>query len=314
MMRPFSLLCMLLAIGSGLYLYRVKYRAQMLDREIYVTLKAADEVRAHAALLYADYQLLNDPIRLQELVDQYLPLKSTQPSQFTTLADLERRLPPIGIAPPEPAPEPEIPAAVMRPDPRAAEPKAAEPKPEGKSPEPRGPAEPRPAPAIAQAPRPAAPPPAAPPLAAPPPAAIAAAPPPQFAPPQFAPPPVRPAAPPSVIAAGQRAPTPLGLPGAATRVAAGAAIPSATELTVRSIAAPVQPASLPTSSGPTSSIRPPAAPPPRMAAPAAASLVGYPAADAVPQAPRSALGMARRSLGAQSQTSPSQTSPGGGTN
>ena len=43
MMRPISLLCMLLAIGSGLYLYRVKYHAQLLDREINLTLRGADD-------------------------------------------------------------------------------------------------------------------------------------------------------------------------------------------------------------------------------------------------------------------------------
>ena len=118
MMRPISLLCMLLAIGSGLYLYRVKYRAQLLDREITITLRGADDARARAALVRADYALLNDPIRLQELVDQYLTLKTTQPTQFTALADLERRLPPIGITVPEPVSEPDIPATVIRPEPR----------------------------------------------------------------------------------------------------------------------------------------------------------------------------------------------------
>ena len=118
MMRPLSLVCMLVAVLSGLYLYRTKYRAQMLDREINQTLKLADDSRARSGMLRADYALLNDPIRLQELVDQYLTLKTTQPTQFTTLADLERRLPPIGITVPEPAPEPDIPAAVIRPEPR----------------------------------------------------------------------------------------------------------------------------------------------------------------------------------------------------
>ena len=50
MMRPISLLCMLLAIGSGLYLYRVKYHAQLLDREINLTLRGADDARARASV------------------------------------------------------------------------------------------------------------------------------------------------------------------------------------------------------------------------------------------------------------------------
>lgn len=158
MMRPLSILCMLLAIGSGLYLYRTKYRAQMLDREITATLRSADEARNRAGMLRADYALLNDPIRLQELVDQHLTLKTTAPTQFTTLADFERRLPAIGLPPPEPPPEPEIPAAIVRPVPEVKpEPKVAEPKPE-----------PKPAPVVAAAP-PTAPRPAPPPTPAPPP-------------------------------------------------------------------------------------------------------------------------------------------------
>ena len=115
MMRPLSLVCMLVAVLSGLYLYRTKYRAQMLDREINQTLKLADDSRARSGMLRADYALLNDPIRLQELVDQHLGLKTTTPGQFTTAADLERRLPPIGAPMPEPEPEPDPTVAMIRP-------------------------------------------------------------------------------------------------------------------------------------------------------------------------------------------------------
>jgi hypothetical protein len=200
MMRPLSIICMLLAIGSGLYLYRTKHRAQMLDREITATLRQADEVRARGGLLRADYALLNDPIRLQELVDQHLPLKTTAPTQFTTLADFERRLPAVGLPPPEPVAEPEIPTAIMRPPPgapavaeaapvrapdapapdtRTAEAAPAEAKPaETKVAEPKP--EPRPAAVAAVAPRPAPPRPPTP--LAPPPMVRAPRPPPAMAP------------------------------------------------------------------------------------------------------------------------------------
>ena len=218
MMRPISLLCMLLAIGSGLYLYRVKYHAQLLDREINLTLRGADDARARAALVRADYALLNDPIRLQELTDQYLPLKTTQPTQFTTLADLERRLPPIGIAVPEPTPEPDIPAAVIRPeprqpvpDPRIAEPRVADPLPRP----PVAPA-PRPAPVVAPTPAPAPP--------APP--QLATAPPPAPRPPMpLAPPPIAP-------------------------VVQATTIPPATQLVARSAPRAATPSAAPTDSAP----------------------------------------------------------------
>jgi len=272
-MRPISLLCMLLAIGSGLYLYRVKYRAQMLDREIHATLRTADETRARAGLLRADYALLNDPIRLQELVDQHLQLKSTQPGQFTTLAELERRLPPIGLAPPEPPPEPEIPAAVIRPEPRApvAEPRAPEPR-----------IVERPAPAVAAAtPRP------------PPPRLTAIA-------PTLAAP---------AVAAAPRAPIPLALPGssvpAVTQVARAAPAP-----TLAPAPTPITPVALRSAPPPAAGTPATATPAPR--SPAAASRTvaapSPPIAEAAPVVVRSSLGMARRPTNVVN----SATGPGGG--
>jgi outer membrane biosynthesis protein TonB len=162
MMRPLTIICMLLAVGSGLYLYRTKHRAQMLDREITATLKQADDVRARGGLLRADYALLNDPIRLQELVDLHLPLKTTAPTQFTTLADFARRLPPVGLPEPEPVPEPEIPPAIVRPQPSAAAPAVASATPDEARPAETRAAEPKPEPkpaaVAAVAPRPAPPP------------------------------------------------------------------------------------------------------------------------------------------------------------
>lgn len=287
MMRPISLLCMLLAIGSGLHLYRVKYRAQVLDREIQATLRAADDTRARAGLLRADYALLNDPIRLQELVDQHLQLKSTQPGQFTTLAEMERRLPPIGIAPPEPPPEPEIPAAVIRPEPRApvAEPRAPEPR-----------IVERPATVVAAAiPRPAAPPPR--------PVAIMPVP-----------------AMPSVSAA-PRPPTPLALPGAAapamTQAARLAPAPtpaqawaptqaSITPVSLRSALPPTAASTGATPSSAAATATPGARPSASAQRPVAAA--SPPSAEAPPVVVRSSLGMARRSPNVEN----APTAPGGG--
>ncbi len=56
-------------------------------------------------MLRAEFALLNDPSRLQELASAHLPgLATLQPGQFTTMADLDRRLPPVGVPPPPPAP------------------------------------------------------------------------------------------------------------------------------------------------------------------------------------------------------------------
>ena len=51
MIRPFTCLCLLVAAGSGLYLYSAKHDAQMLDREITRLGKQAQDSRGRAALM-----------------------------------------------------------------------------------------------------------------------------------------------------------------------------------------------------------------------------------------------------------------------
>jgi hypothetical protein len=104
--RPFTCICMLLAAGSGLYLYQSKHHALMLDRDINKVLNSVDAARQRTGLLRAEYALLNDPSRLSDLATQLLPgLQTTAPGQFTTMADLDKRLPPVGL-PAQPAAAP----------------------------------------------------------------------------------------------------------------------------------------------------------------------------------------------------------------
>ncbi len=93
MIRPLTCICLLLAGGSGLYLYQSKHRAQMLDREIEHTLKATDVARARIGVLRGEWALLNEPERLAALSQSHLGLKSLAPSQFVTAAELGARLP-----------------------------------------------------------------------------------------------------------------------------------------------------------------------------------------------------------------------------
>ena len=93
MIRPFTCVCFLLACGSGLYLYQSKHRVQLLDRQIEQTVHATDALREQTRVLHAEWTLLNDPQRLQALADQFLTLKTVSPGQFTSMADLDSRLP-----------------------------------------------------------------------------------------------------------------------------------------------------------------------------------------------------------------------------
>ena len=95
MIRPLTCVCMLLAGGSGLYLYQSKHRAQMLDREIERTLKATDTAKDRIGVLRGEWALLNEPERLAGLSQSHLGLKTLVPGQFVTAAELGARLPPV---------------------------------------------------------------------------------------------------------------------------------------------------------------------------------------------------------------------------
>ena len=105
MIRPLTCICMLLAGGSGLYLYQAKHQAQMLDREIARTLKAADAARERIGVLRGEWALLNEPDRLAALSQEHLGLKMLTPAQFVTAAELGARLPPPVV--PGTTPEPD---------------------------------------------------------------------------------------------------------------------------------------------------------------------------------------------------------------
>jgi hypothetical protein len=103
MIRPFTCVCMVLAGVSGLYLYQAKHRVQLLDRDITNTIHATETARQRIGVLRAEWTLQNDPERLAQLADRFLTLKTVTPGQFTSMAELDRRLPPLR-PPPEATP------------------------------------------------------------------------------------------------------------------------------------------------------------------------------------------------------------------
>lgn len=102
MIRPVTSITLILAAASGLYLYQVKHRTHMLDRQIAATLNETAALRARIGILQAEWALLNQPDRLGDLAEHYLALKPLQPVQFVAASDLATHLPPI--APPEASP------------------------------------------------------------------------------------------------------------------------------------------------------------------------------------------------------------------
>jgi hypothetical protein len=101
MIRPITIVTFLLACGSGMYLYQSKHEVQMLDRTIEKTVHDTGALREQSRLLAAEWTMLNDPDRLRQFSDTYLSLKSINPQQFTSLNDLDGKLPaPVAEAPP----------------------------------------------------------------------------------------------------------------------------------------------------------------------------------------------------------------------
>ena len=94
MIRPFTCVCLIMAAGSGLYLYQVKQRAFALDASLRSTFHEIDVARERTRMLRADWALVNDPERLQALASQYLKLQPMQPSQLLTMDQLAAALPP----------------------------------------------------------------------------------------------------------------------------------------------------------------------------------------------------------------------------
>lgn len=93
MIRLSTCVSVLLACGSGLYLYQTKHQAQVLDRQIDRTVKSIAATRMQTRELIASWTLLGSPDRLQQLSDQFLGIKPVQPSQFVAMSDLDLRLP-----------------------------------------------------------------------------------------------------------------------------------------------------------------------------------------------------------------------------
>lgn len=106
MNRFFTIASAAAFLGSGLYLYQAKHTAELERREIRRLISEVASTREQTTRFVTDYQLENDPQRLGDLTAKFLPgLRATAPTQFTILADLDRRLPPVG--PPQAAePEP----------------------------------------------------------------------------------------------------------------------------------------------------------------------------------------------------------------
>ncbi|CAI3939394.1 hypothetical protein [Commensalibacter papalotli (ex Botero et al. 2024)] len=96
MIRPFTLFCAFFAGVSGMVLYAQKHKTTQLDREITKIVYDTQRIKSNTAMLRTEWTLLNQPDRLKNLANQFIPgLRPLNPSQFVQMAAVSTTLPPI---------------------------------------------------------------------------------------------------------------------------------------------------------------------------------------------------------------------------
>ncbi|WP_122049401.1 hypothetical protein [Asaia bogorensis] len=94
MIRPFTILCALLAGGSGMFLYTKKHETTVLDQNITSVVQKTERVRQQTAMLRTQWALLNQPDRLSALSSRFLgQLHPMAPTQYVRLASMIETLP-----------------------------------------------------------------------------------------------------------------------------------------------------------------------------------------------------------------------------
>ena len=61
MIRPITVICLFLALGAGLYLYRAKHEVEMMDKHIEQIAKETNDLRAESRRLLDDWIRLGEP-------------------------------------------------------------------------------------------------------------------------------------------------------------------------------------------------------------------------------------------------------------
>ncbi|MDE8343798.1 MAG: hypothetical protein POG24_08265 [Acidocella sp.] len=112
MIRPLTLLTMILAAVSGAYMFAVKHRAQVLDDQFASVAQQTRLDQERIRVLQAQWALETAPPRLKQLAAQFTDLQPLKPTQLMTEATLATALPAPGKVAPETNPVQPPPAVV----------------------------------------------------------------------------------------------------------------------------------------------------------------------------------------------------------
>lgn len=121
MIRPITMICWILALSAGLYLYRAKHEVELMDKHIDQVAKDTNNLRVESRRLMDDWIRLGEPEQLRRYSDQYLGLKAVAPTQFVRLSDLPNRLPTPRADPVDEPVESEVQVPVAQTEPRAGD-------------------------------------------------------------------------------------------------------------------------------------------------------------------------------------------------
>ena len=95
MLRPFYLLLLVAMIGAATVTYQIKHHAEEKLAEVRALQAEIRLEEQTLDLLKADWSLLNQPIRLQRLVERFqdeLELQNIDPQQIATAVELPQKL------------------------------------------------------------------------------------------------------------------------------------------------------------------------------------------------------------------------------
>jgi len=100
MMRWLQVVSVIAAAGAAIFVFHVKYRAEAVAQQTAELQRALDKENETLSLLEAEWSLLIQPARIQELVERHadlLKLQPLDPGQITRIENLPMR--PSGPAP-----------------------------------------------------------------------------------------------------------------------------------------------------------------------------------------------------------------------
>jgi len=111
MIRPLTLICMVLFLFAGFYDYQTTHRVDQIDQQIASTREAAAAARSDTKVLQTEWSWLNRPDRLQPFAAEFLSLQQITPTQYVPFDQLAEHLPAPG-PPPAAVPAP-LPATTL---------------------------------------------------------------------------------------------------------------------------------------------------------------------------------------------------------